>query len=66
MTKNNGRPIAAGTLDSPGAQFREYAAECVELAQMTRSPEKRKSYLEVARVWHQMALRWEKVSPGLL
>ena len=32
----------------------------MELARTARSLEKRKVYLEMARVWHQMALRWEK------
>jgi hypothetical protein len=32
----------------------------MELAQTTHSPEKRNLYLEMARVWHQMAHRWEK------
>ena len=34
-------PFAAGGLDNPAAQFREFTAECLELAQRTRSPEKR-------------------------
>jgi hypothetical protein len=61
----NSEPIAAGSLDDPAKQFREFAAECMELAQATRSPEKRSVYLEMARVWHQMALRWEnKIGEG--
>jgi hypothetical protein len=40
--------------------FREFAAECAELAQGNSSPEKRTLYLKMASVWHQMALRWEK------
>jgi hypothetical protein len=32
----------------------------MELAQTTISPEKRVLYLKMARVLHQMALRWEK------
>ena len=60
MRNENSEPIAAGSLDDHAKQFREFAAECMELAQATRSPEKRNVYLEMARVWHQMALRWEK------
>ena len=67
MQKENSEPIAAGGLDDPAKQFREFAAECMELAQTTRSPEKRRVYLEMARVWHQMALRWEKkIAEGLV
>ena len=44
----------------PTMLFREFAAECAELAQGTSSPEKRTLYLKMASVWHQMALRWEK------
>jgi len=42
--------------------FREFAAECTQLAQATPTPEKRALYLRMASVWHQMALRWEKKS----
>jgi hypothetical protein len=35
------------------------------LAQATLTPEKRRLYLKMASVWHQMAQRWEKkVSRG--
>jgi hypothetical protein len=44
----------------PSIVFREFAAECMELAQTTPTPEKRALYLKMASVWHQMALRWEK------
>ena len=40
--------------------FREFAAECTELAQTNSSPKKRALYLKMASVWHQMAQRWEK------
>jgi hypothetical protein len=40
--------------------FREFAAECIELAQS--SPEKRALYMKMASVWFQMAQRWEKKS----
>jgi hypothetical protein len=46
----------------PSNLFREFASECIELAQMASSPEKRALYLKMASVWHQMAQRWEKVS----
>jgi len=60
MPRKSSEPIAAGGLDNPSGQFREFAAECLELAQTTLSLEKRSLYLEMARVWFQMALRWEK------
>ena len=44
----------------PSTLFREFAAECAELAQGTPSLEKRTLYLKMASVWHQMALRWER------
>jgi hypothetical protein len=44
----------------PSTVFREFAAECLELAQNTPTPEKRALYLKMASVWHQMAQRWEK------
>ena len=43
-------------------QQREFAAECMALAQTILSPEKRALYLKMASVWHQMAQRWEKKS----
>jgi hypothetical protein len=46
----------------PSTLFREFAAECMELAQANASPEKRTLYLKMASVWHQMALRWENKS----
>jgi hypothetical protein len=44
----------------PSTLFREFAAECIELAQTVSSPEKRALYLRMAGVWHQMAQRWER------
>jgi hypothetical protein len=44
----------------PSTLFREFAAECMELAQTKSSPEKRALYLKMAGFWHQMAQRWEK------
>ena len=46
----------------PSPLFRDFAAECIELAQTASSPEKRALYLKMASVWHQMAQRWEKKS----
>jgi acid phosphatase class B len=46
----------------PSTLFRQFAAECIELAQTASSPEKHALYLKMASVWHQMAQRWEKVS----
>ena len=46
----------------PATLCREFAAECLELAQTTPTPEKRRLYLKIASVWHQMAQRWEKKS----
>ena len=58
MLKETAEPIFEG-LDAP-TLFREFASECVELAQSTPLPEKRALYMKMASVWHQMALRWEK------
>ena len=44
----------------PETLFREFAAECLELAQTTPTPEKHALCLKMASVWHQMAQRWEK------
>jgi hypothetical protein len=45
---------------NPPTLFREFAAECTELAQTIPSHEKRALYLEMASFWHHMAQRWEK------
>jgi acid phosphatase class B len=42
--------------------FREFAAECIQVAQAASSPEKHALYMKMASVWHQMAQRWEKKS----
>jgi hypothetical protein len=44
----------------PSTLFRDFAAECIELAQTSSSPEKRALYLKMASTWFQMARRWEK------
>ena len=44
----------------PSTLFREFAAECMELAQTTPTPEKRLLYLKMARLWHQIAQGWGK------
>jgi hypothetical protein len=46
----------------PSTIFREFAAECLELAQTAPSPEKNALYLKMASVWHEMAQRWERKS----
>ena len=43
----------------PSTLFREFAAECIELAQTVSSPSKHALYMKMASVWHQMAQRWE-------
>jgi hypothetical protein len=58
MPKENDNHIFEGC--EPSSLFREFAAECVELAQKHPSSEKRALYLKMASVWHQMAQRWEK------
>ena len=57
-------PFAAGGLDNPAAQFREFTSEYLELAQKTRSPEKRRVCLDLAGVCFQLALRCEKGPDG--
>ena len=44
----------------PSTLFREFAAECIELAQTASSPAKHALYMKMASVWFQMAQRWEK------
>jgi len=60
MLKENEEPTFEGL--NPPTLFREFAAECMELAQTTPSHQKRALYLKMASVWHQMARRWEKKS----
>jgi hypothetical protein len=45
---------------NPPTLFREFAAECMELAQTIPTPEKRSLYMKMASLWHQMAQRWER------
>jgi hypothetical protein len=59
MPKESSAPITEG-LDAPSTQFREFAAECMELARKSPSLEQRMVYLKMACVWHQTTLRWEK------
>jgi hypothetical protein len=56
--KTTSPPLRGGS--EPSTLFRDFAAECMELAQTTPSPEKRTLYLKMASIWHQMAQRWEK------
>ena len=44
----------------PSTLFREFAAECAQLAQTAPTHEKRMLYMRMASVWYQMALRWEE------
>jgi hypothetical protein len=44
----------------PSTLFREFAAECTQLAKKAPTPEKQALYLRMASVWHSMAVRWEK------
>ena len=65
MSKENDDPTFEGL--NPPSLFREFAAECMELAQTTPTPEKRALYLKMASLLHQMAQRWEKKSsPGMV
>ena len=58
MPKENNEPTFEGC--EPSTLFREFATECLELAQTSSLPEKHALYLKMASVWHQMAQRWEK------
>ena len=60
MPKEKEEPCFEGL--NPSTLFREFAAECMELAQTVPSHEKRALYLKIASVWRQMAQRWEKKS----
>jgi len=53
MSKVSGPPFEG--IDDPPKHLREFAAECMELAQTTPSPEKRMMYLKMAALFHQMA-----------
>ena len=44
----------------PPTLFREFAAECMELALTAPTPKKRTLYMKMASVWHKIAQRWEK------
>jgi hypothetical protein len=66
MAKKTREPIAGRGFDNPAARFREFTAECLELALETHLPEKRQMYLDLARVCFQLAFRWEKASGGVL
>jgi len=66
MPKKTREPIPGGEFDKPAARFREFTAECLELAQKTNLFEKRQVYLDMARVCFQLALRWEKGSDDAL
>ena len=46
----------------PSTLFREFASECIQLAQTGSSAEKHALYVKMARVWFRMAQRWEKKS----
>jgi hypothetical protein len=59
QNEKNGEPTFEDLV--PSTLFREFAAECMELAR-NGSPEKRTIYLKMASLWHDMALRWEKNS----
>ncbi len=56
--EKNGEPTFEGL--EPSTLFREFAAECMELARNAASPEKRTIYLKMTRLWHEGALRWKK------
>jgi hypothetical protein len=57
--EKNGEPTFEGL--EPSTLFREFAAECMELARNAASPEKRTIYLKMTRLWHEGALRWKKI-----
>jgi len=54
----NNDPTVEGL--NPPTLFREFAAECMELAQTSPTPEKRSLYMKMASLWHQIAQRWER------
>jgi hypothetical protein len=59
MPKENSDPVFEG-LSAP-TLFREFAAECTQLARTAPTHEKRAFYLRMASVWHQFAVRSEKM-----
>ena len=58
MPKLSSEPITEG-LNAPATQFREFAAEYMELARKSPSLERRMVYLNMASAWHHTAVRWE-------
>jgi len=60
MPEKNDETLFEGC--EPSTLFRQFAAECIELAQTVSSPEKHELYLKLASVCHQIAQRWEKKS----
>jgi len=58
MPKERNGPTFEGC--EPPTLFRDFAAECLELAQTSPTPEKRARYLKMASMWFQMAQRWER------
>ena len=44
----------------PSAHFREFAVECLELAETASSPEKQALFMKMASAWFRVAQRWEK------
>jgi hypothetical protein len=58
MPKVNNKPAFEDC--DPATLFREFAAESMELAQTTPTPEKPALYLKMAGMWFQMAQRWER------
>ena len=67
IVDRHGLPLSVSTHAANHHEVRfEFTSECLELAQRTRSPEKRLVYLDLARVCFQLALRWEKGSDGAL
>ena len=61
MPKENNEPTFEGC--EPSILFREFAAECMELAQTTPTPEKRTLYMKMAASgirWHSAGKRKAK------
>jgi hypothetical protein len=59
MQPEKKNPPALLISDTSSKQFREFAAECMELARCSTSLEQRTMHLKMANHWHKTALHWE-------
>ena len=59
MVWNVGRPASMPTSN----EYQSYAQECVRWADQTDDEADRQAFLEMAKVWTQLALHWNEAEP---